>query len=177
MKWMEDKPKLAQAYGIWAIARMLFAFALPSIAARDTSQMGLVLVSFIFVIVTFFFLHRYFMDKTRYSILLRYIGLFIGIGFVGQWVQQLFADRIILLVFSIVFIVFRISAEYWLYRSLIFRQYQSLKSGINWLHVIVISIMTIVGVYFLTNFYIIFECIAWAIIINMIYKERENIKA
>lgn len=177
MKWMEDKPKIAQAYGIWAIARLLYAFALPSIAVRDTSQMGLMLVSFILVIVVFVFLHRYFMDKIRYSILLRYIGIFIGIGFVGQWLQQVLTDRTILIVLSIILIVFRVSAEYWLYRSLIFKQYQSLKNGINWIHVTVVSIMAIVGVYFLPNFYIIVECIAWAIIINLIYKERENIKS
>lgn len=176
MKWMEDKPKIAQAYGMWVIARLLFIFALPSIAVRDTSQMGLVLVSFILVIVVFFFLHRYFMDKIRYSILLRYIGLFIGIGVVEKFAQQILTNKTILIVFLIVLIIFRVSAEYWLYRSLIFKQYQSLKKEINWGHVTVISIMAIVGVYFLPNFYIIVECIAWAIIINLIYKERENIK-
>lgn len=177
MKWMEDKPKLAQAYGIWAIARLLYAFALPSIAVQDTSQMGLILVSFILVVITFMFLHRHFMDKIRYRILIRYVGLFVGVGFVGQWLQRLFTDKTILIVLSIVLIVFRAAAEYWLYRSLIFKQYQSLKNGINWFHVVIVSLMAIVGVYFLPNFYIIVECIAWAVIINLIYKERENIKA
>lgn len=176
MKWIEDKPKVAQAYGIWSLARLLFVISLQGILLGDESQRGLVLVSFLLVVITFVLLYRHFMDAIRYSILFRYIGVFVGIGLISNWIQKNITDRTVVIVFLVLAIIFRVIAECWLYSSLIYKQYQSIKNGINWLYVIIMSVMSIVGSYFLSNFYVIVECIAWAIIINLVYKERENQK-
>lgn len=177
MEWITDKPKIAQTYGIWTLARLFFMLALPSIVARDTSQMWMVFVSFLLVILTVGLLHVHFMNKVRYAILVRYIGMFIIIGVIGNWLTQVVTDRLVLVGLSTFLIIVRTTAEYWLYHSLIGTKYASLKKELNFIYIAVISTIVIVVAYVLPPIaYTIVESIIWAITINLIYKKRKYVK-